>query len=522
MALLPLIILGLTAVLIMLVISFYRGHRLTLTLTLLGLAIAFISLPLTASAGNRQVTNLLLIDDYARFYMGLLFAATFAVALLSYGYLKQQHEAARREDVEVISPRSAGAGSWARRAIEVSAGEEAEEFYLLLILATLGAATLVASSHFASFFLGLEILSISLYALIAYNRTRSLNIEAGVKYLVLAAASSAFLLFGMALVYAETGTMQLSGLSDLSAQAGASGNALLLAGLSMLIVGIGFKLAVVPFHLWTPDVYEGAPAPVTAFVASVSKGGMFALLLRYFLRIDLGTFPSLFVVFAAIAVASILAGNLLALLQHNVKRVLAYSSIAHLGYLLVAFLASGSAAVVAVTFYLVSYFVTTIAAFGVVTVLSGPDHDADRREDYRGLFWRRPWSAGILTAALLSLAGIPLTAGFVGKFYILTAGVGSALWFLVIILVIGSSIGLYYYLRIIVTMYLPVEEAEAGEAEAGRRAVVVVAGGHRPGRAGGCPVLAGNLSNAVDQPDPDRGRRPHLSWDGPQPSAGRR
>jgi len=450
LALLPLIISGGAAVLIMVVISFIRSHRLALALTLIALAAAFASLWLTGGAATGQVTGLLIVDGYSRFFMGLFFAAAFTIALLSYGYL------ARR-----AGPR--------------------EEYYVLLLLATFGAAVLAASSHFASFFLGLEILSVSLYALIAYTRASRFSVEAAIKYLVLAGASSAFLLFGMALVYSQAGSMQFSAMANLRSQAGTAGEPVLLAGMAMLIVGFGFKLAVVPFHLWTPDVYEGAPAPVTAFVATVSKGGMFALLLRYFIAVDVRAFPSLFVVFALIAVASMLAGNLLALLQNNVKRVLAYSSIAHLGYLLVAFLAAGPAAgaagrgagtaqagtaqagIVAVTFYLTAYFVTTLAAFGVMTVLSTGERDLDGITDYRGLYWRRPWSAGILTVALFSLAGLPLTAGFVGKFYIITAAIGSALWFLVIILVIGSAIGLYYYLRIMVTMFMQAEVSEAGQ-----------------------------------------------------------
>ncbi|HBY95616.1 MAG: NADH-quinone oxidoreductase subunit N [Ardenticatenaceae bacterium] len=432
-ALLPLIVLSATAVVVMVVIAFHRNHLLTAGLTGLGLVVALITLPLAASTGARQVTALLIVDGYALFYMGLLFAASFAVAALAYGYLEGQ-------------------------------GGTHEEFYILLLLATLGAAVLVASSHFASFFLGLEILSVSLYTLIAYPRWRRQSIEAGIKYLILAAASAAFLLFGMALVYAELGTMEFAGIASLRATGGPASSALLLTGLGMLIVGIGFKLAVVPFHLWTPDVYEGAPAPVTAFVATVSKGGMFALLLRFFTQVDIRAYGSLFLVFALIAVVSMLFGNLLALLQSNVKRILAYSSIAHLGYLLVAFLTSGALAVTAVTFYLVAYFVTTLGAFGVISALSGREREADTMEDYRGLFWRRPWLAAILATTLFSLAGIPLTAGFVGKFYILAAGVGSALWSLVIILVIASAIGLFYYLRIIVVMYLPPPVEEEGLA----------------------------------------------------------
>lgn len=427
-ALLPLIVVAATSVAVMLVIAFYRNHVVTLLLTLTGLALAFIIIPLISPFSPRQITPLLILDHYGLFYMALIFGAGFGVALLSFEYLGK-HEGYR------------------------------EEFYLLMLLATFGAAVLVVSGHFASFFVGLEILSVSLYALLAYQRTRERAIEAGVKYLILAAASAAFLLFGMALVYAELGTMVFGEIASRAAAVDIH-SPLLPAGFAMIIVGIGFKLAVVPFHIWTPDVYEGAPAPVTAFVATVSKGSMFALLLRYFTQIDIHLYGSLFLVFTVIALSSMLVGNLLALLQDNVKRILAYSSIAHLGYLLVAFLASGAMAVTAVTYYLVAYFVTTLGAFGTVTVLSGKERDADAIDDYRGLAFHRPWLTAVFTAMLLSLAGIPLTAGFVGKFYIVAAGAGSALWLPVVVLVISSAIGLFYYLRIIAAMYTRREETE--------------------------------------------------------------
>ena len=418
-ALSPLIVLACSTIVIMLIVALRRNHVLTMALTLLADAAAFALLFVVWHSVPHQVAALLIMDGYSLFYMGLIFAASFVVALLSYGYLESHRE-------------------------------QREEFYLVLLLATLGSAVLVASTHFVSFFLGLEILSVSLYVLIAYRRSSELSIEAGVKYLILAAASSAFLLFGMALTYADLGTMELARISLLIG--GKALSTLVLSGLAMMIVGIGFKLAVVPFHMWTPDVYEGAPAPVTAFIATVSKGGMFALLLRYFSRLGLHYSGSLFLLFAIIAIVSMLVGNLLALLQTNVKRILAYSSIAHLGYLLVAFLAGGSTGTAAVTYYLVAYFVTMLGAFGVVTVLS-VEKEADAMVDYEGLFWQRPWLAVVFAASLLSLAGIPLTAGFVGKFYVIAAGVGSSLWSLVLILVVSSGIGLFYYLRIVVAMY---------------------------------------------------------------------
>jgi NADH-quinone oxidoreductase subunit N len=418
-ALSPLTALAVSTVVIMLIVALARNHTLTVALTLCANVAAFALLFVVLRQAPYRVTTLLIMDGYSLFYMGLIFAASFVVTLLSYSYLKRQ-------------------------------SEQREEFYLVLLLATLGAATLVASTHFVSFFLGLEMLSVSLYVLIAYQRTSERSIEAGVKYLILAAASSAFLLFGMAIMYADLGTMEIARMAFLIG--GEAPSMLVLTGLAMIVVGVGFKLAVVPFHMWTPDVYEGAPAPVTAFIATVSKGGMFALLMRYFSRLGLQGSGSIFLLFAIIAVVSMLAGNLLALLQTNVKRILAYSSIAHLGYLLVAFLAGGSTGTAAATFYLVAYFVTMLGAFGVITVLS-VDREADGMADYEGLFWQRPWLAVVFAAALLSLAGIPLTAGFVGKFYVIAAGVSSDLWWLVLILVISSGIGLFYYLRIVVTMY---------------------------------------------------------------------
>lgn len=429
-ALLPILVLAAAIVVIMLVIAFFRNHVLAAGLTLVSLGLAFAALFVAAPWAPRQVTPLLVVDSYSLFFAGLIMAASFAVALLSYGYLE-------------------------RMALQ------REEFYLLLLLATLGSIVLASATHFASFFLGLEILSVALYGMIAYPRWRQISIEAGLKYLVLAGASSAFLLFGMALVYGELGTMEFGRMASAVAAGGSAGqSAIVLTGLSMMLVGFGFKLAVAPFHLWTPDVYEGAPAPATAFVATVSKGATFALLLRFFTQVDIRHQPSLFLTVAVISVASMLGGNLLALRQNNVKRILAYSSISHLGYLLVALLASGPLGPAAVAFYLVAYFVTTLGTFGVVTVLSGPDRDADSLEDYRGLFWRRPWIAGVFTAMLLSLAGIPLTAGFVGKFYLVSAGVGSALWVLVVILVVGSGIGLYYYLRVVSVMFVRQAEGE--------------------------------------------------------------
>jgi NADH-quinone oxidoreductase subunit N len=431
-ALLPMVVVGSTSVVVMMVIAFYRDHSTTVALTLWGLLIAFAMLFAMSPMLPRQVTPLLLIDRYSFFYSGLFFVACAFVVMFSYAYFK---------------------GRPGRH----------EELYVLLLMATFGSAVLASSSHFASFFLGLELLSISLYALIAYQRVDEAGNEAGIKYLVLAAASSAFLLFGMALIYAQTGTMQFSGIAAAAVSFHpASLPVLFVAGLALIIIGLGFKLAVVPFHMWTPDVYEGAPAPVSAFIASISKGAVFALLLRYFLQINLHHFYPVVVILTAISIASMLIGNLLALVQNNVKRILAYSSIAHLGYALVAFLARGATAVTAVSYYFAAYFVTIIGAFGIISVLSSDQKDADQLEEYTGLAWRRPWLAGIFTLILFSLAGIPLTAGFSGKFFVIAAGANSTLWLLLVVLAISSSIGLYYYLRIVSIMYARAPDGAGG------------------------------------------------------------
>ena len=419
-AILPLLILAATPIVLMVGVAIRRSHTATAVLSLAGLAAALAALRTAAAAAPMQVTPLLMIDAYSLFYTGLILSGTAAVVLLSWGYFEGRTK-------------------------------RPEEFYILVLVAALGSAVLTSANHFISLFLGLELLSVSLYAMTAYLHWRDLPVEAGIKYLILAAASAAFLLFGMALIYTELGTMEFGAMrfdatTDMHP-------AILLPALALIIAGIGFKLAVVPFHMWTPDVYEGAPAPAAAFIATVSKGAMFALLLRFFYGSGAYGYEPVAVVFAMIAIASMIAGNVLALLQDNVKRILAYSSIAHLGYLLVAFLAAGDLAPAAITFYLVAYFITMLGAFGIVGALSGPRADAGGLAEYRGLYWRSPVIAALFTAMLLSLAGIPLTAGFVGKFYVVAAGASRALWALVFVLVVTSAIGLYYYLRIVVALY---------------------------------------------------------------------
>ena len=420
----PIITLSTASIAVMLGIAIRRNFVLTCGITAFGIIMSLLALIAAWQESPIQATLLIRVDNYALFFMALLLLTGLAVLGFCYDYFK---------DFD---------------------GEN-EELLLLLLTALLGALVLVTSSHFASFFLGLETLSISLFALISYPLNQTRPLEAAIKYLILSGVSSAFLLMGMALIYAQSGELYFRDIGNFIANQ-PDMNIMILSGVILIVAGLGFKLSLVPFHLWTPDVYQGAPAPITAFIATVSKGAVFVVLLRYFVSAHGYAYPPLMTVFSVIAVFSILGGNLLALLQNNVKRLLAYSSIAHIGYLLVAFIAGASItpslAIESVTFYLVAYFITTIGAFGVVSLLSTPQTEADDISSYRGLFWRRPWLAAVFTLMLLSLAGIPLTAGFIGKFYIFTSAADGRLLGLLFAIIIGSGLGLYYYLKIIVVM----------------------------------------------------------------------
>lgn len=441
-ALLPFMVLAATVVIVMLSIAVRRHHGFNATLTVIGLNLTLAAVLLVGyKLPPIEVTPLLVVDSYSIFYMSLLLVTTLACTTLSHAYME---------------------GFKGNR----------EELYLLLSMAVLGAMVLACSWHLAALFIGLELLSIPVYGMVAYTFRNGRALEGGIKYIVLSATASAMLLFGMALIYAVSGTLSFSGLSYTYLGPEAS-HPVLLIGTAMMLAGLAFKLSIAPFHAWTPDVYEGAPAPIGAFLATASKTAVFAALVRFLY--ESGALPSsgtnlLRDVLAVLAGFSIIVGNLLAVAQTNIKRLLAYSSIAHFGYLLVLLVVPfgateaagygveapfGTAEAIGV--YLITYVVTTLGAFGVVALMSSPfnGHDADQLHNYRGLFWRRPYLTAVMTGMMLSLAGIPVTAGFIGKFYVVAAGVSAGLWVLLGLLVVGSAIGLYYYLRVMITMYLP-------------------------------------------------------------------
>jgi NADH-quinone oxidoreductase subunit N len=418
---LPLFVVASAAVALVLAISIRRNQTLAFAMTCTGLVLACAAAIAAPGFPSGKTWALFVFDGYAKVYTLLVLLSSLAVAMLSRGYLSRT-------------------------------GESREEFYVFLLLATLGALIIISSGHFATFFLGLEILSVPLYALIAFHRQERQSVEAGLKYLVLAAIASGFLLFGMALIYADLGVMQFS----LIAAQCATGSLSLLTtiGLAMVLAGVGFKLALVPFHFWAPDVYQGAPAPVTAFIATVSKAAMFALFMRYYglFKGDAGSW--LKIVIGAAGIASMFIGNLLALHQENVKRIIACSSIAHMGYFMVAFLGAARFGTIAATYYLCVYVIALLGALGTLTLLSS-NREPETLGDLRGLFFRRPFLTGAFSVALLSLAGIPITAGFFGKLYVVSAGMAGGAWALTLSLIISSLIGLYYYLRILLAMHNP-------------------------------------------------------------------
>jgi len=426
-ALLPYTLLATASLVVILLIAFRRSHTVIQVVGFMLMCMVIAALLKVRSILPVSVPPLFRIDGLALLFTALIVFCVLIIGLFSFIYFEEREE-------------------------------NPKEYYILLFLSTLGATILTISVHFISFFIGLELLSVSLYALVAYLRTRNNAVEAGMKYLVLAALSSAFLLFGMALIYMDKGTMDLTAIVP-------SGSILFVMGAGIMVVAIGFKLALVPFHLWAADVYQGAPTPVTSFIATVSKIGVFAVLLRFAQSIHLQEHPEVSTIFVVLAVASMITGNLLALLQQNVKRLLAYSSIAHFGYLLVSFLTVGEAGMQASVFYLLAYSIALLAAFGVIILLSNRNKEAEDLADFRGLFWKRPLIAAVFTIALLSLAGIPLTAGFPAKFFVLASGVRQHLWLPVVVLVLTSIVGFYYYLRVIGVLFAEapeVEEAKEG------------------------------------------------------------
>lgn len=427
-ALSPFYIVAALIVLLMLAAAFVRNHKFIAGISAVGLLAALVTVIFHCNCPIPDwASNLMELDKLSWLFLGISIISAIFINILSYFYFAK-HE------------------------------EQKEEYYVLLNTALFGTMVMVSSNHFMSFFLGLELLSIPLFVMIAYLRNRASSTEAAIKYLTLSGASSAALLFGFALIYAGSGEMSLMGLANYF-RSTIELPIYLLVGIGLFIASMGFKLALAPFHMWTADVYQASPAPVTAFLASIAKGGAMVFLIRFFDAALLSTEHSVYFVLGILAAFSMFTGNLLAIWQNNVKRILAFSSISHMGYLMIVVIAGTEAAINSAIFYLASYFITSIAAFGVIAVLSEKE-EIEKSENFKGLYYRYPLLGIVFSVALLSLAGMPLTAGFIAKILVAYAGGGANLWWLVVLLVLNSGIGLFYYIKIVSLIYKKDESSQ--------------------------------------------------------------
>jgi NADH-quinone oxidoreductase subunit N len=340
-----------------------------------------------------------------------------------------------------------------------AAGMERGEYYALLLFSLVGMLGLVSALELISLFVALEIMSVALYAMAGLRRDQLESQESAVKYFVTGAFSSAFFLYGVALLYGVSGSTSLDRIG-VALAAGAGGQVALL-GVGMLLVGFGFKVGSVPFHMWTPDVYEGAPTPVTAFMAAGVKAAAFGALLRVFAGALVPAASAWQPAVAVLAALTMVVGNLGALTQTSLKRMLAYSSVAHAGYVLTALVARPEPATAAVLFYLVGYAAVNLGAFGAIAALGSRGQEPVTLDDLAGLGERRPALAAALTVFLISLTGVPVSAGFVGKFYLFGAAVGAGQAWLAVLGVLMSVVSAYYYLGVVVAMYM--KESPAGQ-----------------------------------------------------------
>ena len=400
-----------------------ENKALTGWLALVVYALSIVSLGFIWGQNSIGFTNMTAVDGYALFLDGLIAAIGIIVILLTLRYNTER-------------------------------GIQRGEFYPLLLFSTSGMMLMGHAVNLLIVFIAVELLSIPLYILCGFARPRLDSEESSMKYFLLGAFASGFLVYGIALIYGATGTTQLALIANKLTAGGTSDTLLLFAGTALVLVGLGFKVAAVPFHMWTPDVYEGAPTTVTAFMATATKAAGFAAVLRVFLfglGPILSTWQPVIIVLSAL---TMIVGNVVALSQTNLKRMLAYSSIAHAGYVLIGVAAGNSLGTTGVLFYLVSYAATTLAAFAVMTVMGSETGEDQTIDAYAGLIRRRPLLALVMALAMFSLTGVPPTAGFAGKYFLFQAAIGSGLTWLAIIGVLTSVISAYFYLRVVVTMFM--------------------------------------------------------------------
>ncbi len=389
--------------------------------------------------------DLFILDPFSNFFKLILYIAATMTMLLSMDYL-------RREGIEM------------------------GEYYAFILLATCGMMIMVSAADLITVFVGLELMSVTLYVLVGFKRFRERSLEAAAKYFILGSFSSGILLFGISILYGLSGTTHLAAIGRELQTVGLSNPGWILA-MILLVVGFGFKVAAVPFHMWTPDVYEGAPTPITAFLSVGSKAASFAVFLRVFIEALGGIQSSWRVLLILLAVATIVIGNVVALVQTNLKRMLAYSSIAHAGYALIGLIVGDRMGIMGLMIYLLVYAFMTMGAFGVVMLVRRGGVEQDELNDLKGLAKTNRLAAFAMLIFMFSLTGIPPTAGFVGKFYIFMAAVQADLTWLVVLGVIFTAVSAYFYLRVVMVMYMkePEEGVQLIAAPAALMVLVVAA-----------------------------------------------
>ncbi|MGE0456051.1 MAG: NADH-quinone oxidoreductase subunit N [Vicinamibacteria bacterium] len=431
---LPALVVAITGVVVLLAQAFAaKGSRApSVPLSLAGLALALYSTASTWSGPGRGsvLGGSVAADDFALLGHAVILSVGLLVVLLSQGYLR-------------------------------ALGQERGEYYALVLFSVVGMLGLVSALELISLFVALEIMSVALYALAGLRRDRPESQESAIKYFVTGAFASAFFLYGVAILYGVSGSTSLAQIGTAVAERSAGSGPLVVLGAGLLLVGFGFKVAAVPFHMWAPDVYEGAPTTVTAFMAAGVKVAAFAALLRVFAGALASAGNDWQPAVAVLAALTMIVGNLGALAQSSIKRMLAYSSIAHAGYLMTGLVAQPVQAGESVLFYLVGYAAVNLGTFGAIAALSRRDAEPLTLADFAGLGERRPVLAAALTVFLISLTGVPVSAGFVGKFYLFSAAVRAGYAGLAVVGVLMSVVSAYYYLRVVVAMYM--EEAQADD-----------------------------------------------------------
>jgi NADH-quinone oxidoreductase subunit N len=439
-AVLPVILLSVFGIAIMVLepfISLQNRSRLG-WLGFAGTLLAGIAIVPMANQPGQSYSGLWMVDAYSVFFHFLFTVIAAVTILISIAYLRQQNL-------------------------------NHAEYYALLLFASAGMMVMSASNELMMIFIGLEILSIATYVLAGFRRTDLRSNESALKYFLLGSFSSAFFLYGVALIFGSTGSTHLVAISEAlisrNPQAG-----LVQLGAALILIALCFKVAVAPFHVWTPDVYEGAPTPVTGFMSVGPKAAGFAVLFRVFISAFAVIQASWMDVMWVVAALTMILGNVVALVQPNIKRMLAYSSIAHAGYVVVAFAANTDAGISAGLFYLLAYSIMNLGAFAIVTALGRSEDKKVYLSDYAGLASKRPALAALLSVFLLSLAGVPATAGFAGKFFIFRAAVDANMIGLAVIGVLTTVISFYYYLYVIVQMYMQAPTEEFADVQPGRAA----------------------------------------------------